>query len=113
MVARSRAAPFNARRRGASMSNVPLTTRRLAEMRGARVQSAADHGTGCNPGATKMLTLLAEYHTRAPISSDPLGSHRRVGQADRRHGPAIDGRQPSVIYTARHIRARRRAWPTR
>ena len=27
--------------------------------------------------------------------------------------PGHDGRQPSVIYTARHIMARRRAWPTR
>ena len=66
------------------MSNVPLSPRRLAEMRGARAQIAADHGRRCNPGATEMLTLLAEHHTREPISSDPSPSSRSVAVHRRR-----------------------------
>src|SRR5205807_2207117 len=65
-------------------SNVPSGARRLAEMRGARAQIAANRGKRCNPGATEMLTLLAEHHTREPISSDPSPSSRSVAVHRRR-----------------------------
>src|SRR5262249_60155479 len=44
-----------------STSNVPSSSRRLAEMRGARVQIAANHGRKCNPGAISLPLARSVY----------------------------------------------------
>src|SRR3989475_878844 len=94
-------------------SNVPLSARRLAEMRGARAQITADPGKRCNPGATQFpgyrTSGQALHHTsmnlagcwiplrhacasRQPEPTQRSRPRRRAHAAKR--GPPGDTRQP-------------------
>src|SRR5207247_9323746 len=72
-------------------SNVPSSTRRPAEMRGAGVQITADHGTRCNPGVE-----IAERTGYTVVQVSRLrrrfAEYGVVGLHDR----ARSGRRPTV-----------------
>src|SRR5215813_11037133 len=117
---------------GASTSNVPSSTRRLAEMRGARVQIAPNRGRRCNLSATEFSDLghrgraLARVQASAAneegaarvivgwtVTTLSAGPARSSADAARLHGRTSRGSGRNPAPCGRGCPARKRVYTRR